>query len=44
VVYQSIDCSVCEGVFKIESRNREYWKEKLEYCPFSGAKMDGDRS
>ena len=41
-VYDSIDCSRCEGVLKIESETGEYWKEKYKWCPFCGAKMDGD--
>jgi hypothetical protein len=40
-VYKSIDCSHCEEVFKIESHDREYWKERFKVCPFCGAKMDG---
>lgn len=40
-VYKSIDCSHCEGVFKIESHDREYWKERFKVCPFCGALMDG---
>ena len=39
-VYQSIDCSVCEEVFKIESHDREYWKTRFKSCPFCGALMD----
>jgi hypothetical protein len=41
IVYESIDCSHCEEVFKIKSRTREYWKERFKVCPFCGAKMDG---
>ncbi len=41
-VYKSIDCSVCDEVFKIESQGREYWKERFKCCPFCGTKMDGD--
>ena len=41
-VYKSIDCSHCEGVFKIESETREYWKNRFKVCPFCGALMDGD--
>jgi hypothetical protein len=40
-VYDSIDCSVCEEIFKIESESREYWKERFKVCPFCGAVMDG---
>ena len=40
-VYQSIDCSVCEEVFKIESHDREYWKGRFKRCFCCGAKMDG---
>lgn len=40
-VYKSIDCSHCEGVFKIESETREYWKGRFKVCPFCGAIMDG---
>lgn len=41
-VYDSIDCSVCEEIFKIESHDREYWKARFKVCPFCGAVMDGD--
>ena len=41
-VYISIDCSVCEEVFKIETHDREYWKARFKGCPFCGAKLDGD--
>lgn len=40
-VYKSIDCSVCEEYFKVESFDREYWKARFKVCPFCGAKMDG---
>jgi hypothetical protein len=40
-VYKSIDCSVCNDVFKIESESLEYWKARFKVCPFCGAKMDG---
>lgn len=40
-VYKSIDCSVCEEVFKIESHDREYWKKRFERCFCCGAVMDG---
>ena len=40
-VYKSIDCSVCEEVFKVESYDREYWKNRFKNCPFCGAIMDG---
>ena len=39
-VYDSIDCSVCEDIFKIESHDREYWKTRFKSCPFCGALMD----
>ena len=42
-VYDSIDCSRCEEVFKIESHDREYWKNRFKVCPFCGAFMDGKR-
>ena len=42
IVYKSIDCSNCFEYFKIESHDREYWKERFKVCPFCGAKMDGD--
>ena len=43
LVYHSIDCSVCNGVFKDKHRTTtEYWKEQFKICPFCGAKMDGD--
>lgn len=40
-VYKSIDCSNCEEIFKIDSYDQEYWKERFKYCPFCGAVMDG---
>ena len=39
-VYKSIDCSVCNEVFKIESHDREYWKNRFKNCPFCGAMME----
>ena len=38
--YKSIDCSNCNGIFKIESEDREYGKERFKVCPFCGAVMD----
>ena len=40
-VYDSIDCSVCEEVYKIESHDREYWKGRFKRCFCCGATMDG---
>ena len=40
-VYKSIDCSVCNEIFKIESHDREYWKKRFKTCPFCGSQMDG---
>lgn len=40
-VYKSIDCSVCHDIFKIESHDREYWKNRFKNCPFCGSQMDG---
>ena len=40
IAYKSIDCSECHEIFKIESRDREYWKNRFKVCPFCGAKMD----
>ena len=40
-VYKSIDCSVCNEIFKIESHDREYWKKRFKFCPFCGSQMDG---
>ena len=42
IAYKSIDCTNCKEIFKVESRTREYWKERFKVCPFCGAKMDGD--
>ena len=39
-VYDSIDCSNCEELFKIESHDGEYWKNRFKACPFCGAYMD----
>ena len=41
-VTYTIDCSHCEGVFNIESHDAEHWKGKFKWCPFCGARMDGD--
>lgn len=39
----TIDCSVCDSVFKDDSRAVvKHWKECFKVCPFCGAKMDGD--
>lgn len=43
-VYQSIDCSHCNEIFKIESHDREYWKKRFKVCPFCGAKMKNVRN
>lgn len=40
-VYKSIDCSVCNDIFKVETEDREYWKNRFKVCPFCGAIMDG---
>ena len=43
IIEHTIDCSVCDSVFKDDSRAVvKHWKEKFEVCPFCGAKMDGD--
>lgn len=39
-VYDSIDCSACEDVFKIETHDSDYWKKRLKRCPSCGAIMD----
>jgi hypothetical protein len=39
--HDSIDCSACEEVFKIESHDREYWKRRFKRCFCCGAVMDG---
>ena len=37
-----IDCSVCDSVFKDDSREVvKHWKERFKVCPFCGALMDG---
>ena len=42
VVEHGIDCSVCESVFKDDSRDVvKRWKERFNVCPFCGAVMDG---
>lgn len=43
IAYESIDCSHCVEVFKIETHDREYWKARFKVCPFCGAIMDGER-
>ena len=41
VVEHSIDCSVCDFVFKDDRREVvKYWKAQFKICPFCGAKMD----
>ena len=43
IIEHSIDCSVCDSVFKDDSREVvKHWKEHFKLCPFCGAKMDGD--
>ncbi len=44
--YISIDCSNCEEYFKIPGgeEDAEEWKKRFVYCPFCGAKMDGDEN
>ena len=43
VVEHCIDCSVCDSVFKDDSREVvKNWKERFKFCPFCGARMDGD--
>lgn len=42
IIEHGIDCSVCESVFKDDSREVvKRWKERFKVCPFCGAKMDG---
>ena len=42
IIEHSIDCSVCDSVFKDDSREVvKHWKERFKICPFCGAKMDG---
>ena len=43
IIEHSIDCSVCDSVFKDDSRAVvKHWKEQFKVCPFCGAIMDGD--
>lgn len=43
IIEHSIDCSVCDSVFKDDSRAVvKHWKERFKVCPFCGAVMDGD--
>ena len=43
ITEHGIDCSVCDSVFKDDSRAVvKHWKEQFKVCPFCGAKMDGD--
>ena len=43
ITEHSIDCSVCDSVFKDDNREVvQHWKEQFKVCPFCGAKMDGD--
>lgn len=42
IIEHGIDCSVCESVFKDDSREVvKRWKERFKVCPFCGAVMDG---
>ena len=42
IIEHSIDCSVCDSVFKDDSRQVvKHWKERFKVCPFCGANMDG---
>jgi hypothetical protein len=42
IIEHSIDCSVCDSVFKDDSREVvKHWKERFKVCPFCGAVMDG---
>lgn len=44
IVEHGIDCSVCEAVFKDNSREVvQRWKERFKVCPFCGALMDGGK-
>ena len=41
IIEHGIDCSVCDSVFKDDSREVvKHWKEQFKVCPFCGAKMD----
>ena len=40
LIYKSIDCSHCHDIFKIESHDNAYWKNRFKVCPFCGAVMD----
>ena len=43
IIEHGIDCSVCDSVFKDDSREVvKHWKERFKVCPFCGAIMDGD--
>ena len=43
IIEHGIDCSVCDSVFKDDSREVvKHWKERFVVCPFCGALMDGD--
>lgn len=45
VVYHSINCSECDGVFRDKSLEIvQHWESQFKICPFCGAKMDGDLS
>lgn len=39
ITYISIDCSVCNDIFKVANHDREYWKQRFKICPFCGAIM-----
>ena len=42
ITEHSIDCSVCDSVFKDDSRAVvQHWKKEFKRCPFCGAVMDG---
>ena len=45
ITYKSIDCSNCEGVFKIKPHeDRDPYKEMFKRCPFCGAIMSGGKN
>lgn len=43
ITYKSIDCSNCNGVFKVKTYDeQDYWKERFKFCPFCGEEMRGE--
>lgn len=38
-VYDSLDCSACKGIVKVEFSEKRHLKESFKYCPYCGVPM-----